>query len=367
MDSLTPIHPPFLRANGAMAAAIAGHDWGATPLGPISSWPPVLKIAVSTMINSAFPKCIGWGDELTTVYNDAFVPLLARKHPSLGQPLLEVWKETAHSIAPIAEAAMAGEPTFVEDFPIETDRNGTMETAYFTFCYSPICDENGDVKGMLNTVIETTSKVKAEALATLRNRELVHRSRNAYGLVSALVSQTVRGNRPAEEIRVELQKRIGALTRAQDMLMEDRSSLGTVETVARQALLPFDDVFQRIRLTGAEVVIGQDQVTTMSLALHELATNSIKYGALGVDGGAVDVSWEVAREETGPVLHFEWRESGGPAVTPPTSKGFGSRIIGEVLPRSFGGKVHVDYRPKGLVMTLDAPLGNPADGQTQVV
>ncbi|WP_373353248.1 HWE histidine kinase domain-containing protein [Pseudoroseicyclus sp. CXY001] len=344
-----------------MPSAIGTKDWSSTPIGAPEDWPAALKIAVSMMLNSAFPKCLCWGDELVMIYNDAFISILGGKHPCLGRPFFDVWSEEEETLRPISAAALAGEATFIEDFPLETNRNGAFETAYFTFCYSPVCDEEGVVRGMLDTVIETTGKVRAEQMATLRNRELVHRSRNAYGLVSALVNQTIRGRTDVAEIKVALQKRIAALVRAQDVLMEAPTSLGHLENVAQRALMPFDDHVRRISLEGPEVLIGQDQVTTLSLALHELATNSVKYGALSVDDGRVDISWDVAAGATGTLLTFTWCESGGPPVTMPSSTGFGSRIIGEVLPQSFGGDVTVDYAETGLTLTLVADLGLPGD------
>ncbi|SES35912.1 Two-component sensor histidine kinase, contains HisKA and HATPase domains [Tranquillimonas rosea] len=344
----------FLAGGGKMGRQIASHDWAATPLGPIEDWPAVLKITVGTMVNSAFPKCLCWGEDLTMIYNDAFVPILDRKHPCLGMPFLSVWAEGRDTIGPIADRAMAGHSTFIEDFPLETNRSGTFDTAHFTFCYSPVRDETGAVCGMLDTVVETTGKVKAEKFAALRNHELVHRSRNAYALVSALVNQTFRGSGSLHEIRDELQRRIGALVRAQDLLIEGNSTRGTLELVARRALHPFLDDPRRFEFRGPALSLGREQVTTLSLSLHELATNSVKYGALGSAEGSVLVAWDLTGSDGALTLRLTWRERDGPEVVEPKSKGFGSRLIRQTLPASFSGKVDVDYAPDGLRVTLVA-------------
>ena len=99
----------FLDGGGAMAEAIEAHDWSRTPLGPIETWPPVLRIAISTMVNSAFPKCLCWGDTLISIYNDAFIQILGRKHPCLGQPFEEIWREAWDTIGPMTARALAGE------------------------------------------------------------------------------------------------------------------------------------------------------------------------------------------------------------------------------------------------------------------
>ena len=99
----------FLDGGGAMAEAIEAHDWSRTPLGPIETWPPVLRIAISTMVNSAFPKCLCWGDTLISIYNDAFIQILGRKHPCLGQPFEEIWREAWDTIGPMTARALAGD------------------------------------------------------------------------------------------------------------------------------------------------------------------------------------------------------------------------------------------------------------------
>ncbi|MFJ1300840.1 ATP-binding protein [Pseudomonadota bacterium AL_CKDN230030165-1A_HGKHYDSX7] len=139
-----------------------GHDWAATPLGPIDSWPDSLRVAAQMVSASAFPCCLTWGTDLITIYNEAFRPILGNKPEAMGRPFGEVWHEAWHIIGPIADRALAGEATFIEDFPLRIDRNGLAEDAAFTFCYSPVRDERGRVVGMLDTVIETTLRVASE-------------------------------------------------------------------------------------------------------------------------------------------------------------------------------------------------------------
>ncbi|WP_149540505.1 PAS domain S-box protein [Siccirubricoccus phaeus] len=152
----------FLTGGGRMGEAMRRHDWAVTPLGPPEEWPQALRVAVSMMLGSGFPACIIWGPHLVTLYNDAFRPILGAKPEALGRPFNEVWQEAWASIGPIAARAMAGEATFIEDFPLTIERSGYPEQAFFTFCYSPIRDGAGRVAGILDTVIETTGKVQAE-------------------------------------------------------------------------------------------------------------------------------------------------------------------------------------------------------------
>ena len=155
-------HLEFLAGGGEMGAMMRRHDWAATPLGSPERWPASLRTAVSMVIASRFPACLVWGPELITLYNDAFRPILGGKPEALGRPFSEVWREAWDHLKHFAESALAGEATFVENFPLVVDRNGYPEQAYFTFCYSPVRDETGRIAGFLDTVIETTGQVRAE-------------------------------------------------------------------------------------------------------------------------------------------------------------------------------------------------------------
>ncbi|WP_235035210.1 PAS domain-containing sensor histidine kinase [Roseomonas sp. 18066] len=153
---------PFPASGGAVAARIRDFPWDSTPLGPITGWPVALRLAVDTAMASHFPKCLFWGPALISIYNDAYLPMLGEKPEALGKPMREVWPEVWHQIGPIADRALAGASTFIEDFALQIERHGYLEEAFFTFCYSPIRDEAGRVAGMIDTVIESTGKVLAE-------------------------------------------------------------------------------------------------------------------------------------------------------------------------------------------------------------
>ena len=156
---------PFPFSREGMSEQVRCHDWAATPLGPIHSWPAALRIAVDMLLASRFPGCLAWGPERIMLYNDAFAPLLTGKPPALGVPIHIVWSEVWDEIKPIMDRAFEGEATFIENFPLVIHRNGRAEQAYFTFCYSPVRDEHGTIVGMLDTVIETTATLQAREKA----------------------------------------------------------------------------------------------------------------------------------------------------------------------------------------------------------
>ena len=154
---------------GEMARRVREFDWAKTPLGPPERWSPALKWAVGLVLASGFPKAVRWGPELVLVYNDAYRPILADKHPGvLGKPLREVWSEIYGELGPLNEDILAGRRPafFAEDLPWRVQRRGSeWEDARFTISYSPAPDETapGGIGGVLTTVVETTERVRAEA------------------------------------------------------------------------------------------------------------------------------------------------------------------------------------------------------------
>ncbi|QXI31944.1 ATP-binding protein [Pseudomonas promysalinigenes] len=151
----------WLHGGGLMGERIRSYDWANTTLGPLQTWPQALKTTVALCLGSRFPQAVLWGQELLTLHNDAFMPILGQKPQALGRPFSEVWQEAWPEISPMAARALAGEAVFIQDFALTIERNGGPERAYFTFCYSPIRDHHGTVVGMLDTVTETTATVLA--------------------------------------------------------------------------------------------------------------------------------------------------------------------------------------------------------------
>lgn len=161
----------FLTGGGEMGELIRLKNWSKTPLGAIKDWPQSLRTSVSLCLNSRFPILIWWGKDLVKIYNDAYRPILGSKHPALGVKGQEVWPEIWHLIGPMLESVLEkGEATWSEDQLLLMARDGYLEETYFTFSYSPIYDESGNVAGVFTAVTETTDKVVGERhLTTLKD------------------------------------------------------------------------------------------------------------------------------------------------------------------------------------------------------
>ncbi|PLZ93421.1 hypothetical protein CEN44_03345 [Fischerella muscicola CCMEE 5323] len=166
------ISEEIFAGDSEMAQLMRSHDWSKTPLGPVEHWSQSLKIAANICLNSRFPMVIWWGEELTLLYNDAWRPILGNKHPqALGKPGQEVWSEIWDIVGTQLRSVLTtGKATWSDDQLLLVYRYGYTEEAYFTYSYSPIFLETGEVGGAFTAVAETTQRVVGERrLATLRN------------------------------------------------------------------------------------------------------------------------------------------------------------------------------------------------------
>ncbi|MEO7307366.1 MAG: PAS domain S-box protein [Ferruginibacter sp.] len=163
MEVEEKIIPAFLTGGGQMGELIRSYDWSKTSVGSPDTWPQSLRIAVRIMLDCPFGMYIAWGKEYIQLYNDGYRPILgATKHPqALGIGTRKTFEEIWTTIGPMFEGVMQGTPVGFPDFILHLDRNGYVEECVFDFSYSPIRLEDGEVGGVLVTVIETTEKVKA--------------------------------------------------------------------------------------------------------------------------------------------------------------------------------------------------------------
>ncbi|HEX7383577.1 MAG TPA: ATP-binding protein [Burkholderiaceae bacterium] len=163
---------PDALAAGPMARAIAAFDWSLTPLGPAAGWPASLQCAVRLMLGSRYPMFVWWGPRFVQIYNDAYAPLLGRRHPgALGRPAPEVWADVWDVVGPQAESVLReGRSTWNDRVLLVMQRRGYTEEAYFTFSYGPAFDDAGRVGGVFATVTEDTERVLGERrLRSLRD------------------------------------------------------------------------------------------------------------------------------------------------------------------------------------------------------
>jgi two-component sensor histidine kinase len=187
-------------------------------------------------------------------------------------------------------------------------------------------------------------------------RELGHRVRNVLGLVQALITQTVTGDRSVKDYRGVLLERVRALAAAESLVFEERGDIADPRRIAAAILRPYrDDRSAAFVVNGAKTRLNARKGRIFGLALHELATNALKYGALSAPAGRVTLRWDVERHADGPCIVLSWEETDGPEVSPPKRRGFGSRLLEDVVSHELGGTATLHFRRTGLFYRLAFP------------
>ena len=211
--------------------------------------------------------------------------------------------------------------------------------------------------GMVGVNVDVTEIRRSETHQKLLINELNHRVKNTLATVQSVARQTLRGEASAKVLRDTLTSRLIALSAAHDVLTRENWEGAGLREVVEQAIRPFDSAAAaRFVVSGAPVRLSPKTVLAMSMALHELATNAAKHGALSSEGGRVEIAWRLETSSKGPVAVFDWRESGGPLVTAPAAAGFGSRLLRQGLAIELGWPAVLDFAPQGLTATLKVRL-----------
>ncbi|RIX99528.1 PAS domain-containing protein [Aureimonas flava] len=200
------------------------------------------------------------------------------------------------------------------------------------------------------------ARQRMEDAQRVLTQEMAHRMKNTLAMVQAIATQTLRQARTMDEGREAITSRLAALARAQDIMTRTNFAEADVREVADAAIAPHRLAGERITLAGPPVELSAQRALGLSLAIHELATNAAKYGALSNETGRVDMVWNAA----GGAFVFRWIESGGPAVTPPTRRGFGSKLIERIVASYFDGEGRIDFDPAGIRFTLTGAVDRPS-------
>ena len=220
---------------------------------------------------------------------------------------------------------------------------------------APMAGPDGEVIGLVGVSVDITEHRRAQDQLRLMLNELNHRVKNTLATVVALTAQTLRGTVP--DIRRKLESRLLALASAHDVLTREQWKGAELGDVVSQALLAFDGRNPgRFRVSGPAVALRPGAVLALAMGVHELATTALKYGALSVSTGRVDILWDKTAGEN-PMLQLSWTERGGPVVMPPAQRGFGTQLIERRLAQDLCGTAAIDFMdPRGVVCTIEAPL-----------
>ncbi|WP_220328838.1 PAS domain-containing protein [Rhizobium wenxiniae] len=222
----------------------------------------------------------------------------------------------------------------------------------------PVSDTDGKLVGYGTVTRDFTERKNAEARQRLLNDELSHRLKNVLSVVQSVASQTLRQSQDLASANTALMSRLVALGEAASVLTANEWSSAGIHQLVRTVLGHHADIGDRIIIDGPELVLHPQAAMAFALALHELATNAAKYGALSNETGKVRLTWSAgeADDGNGPRLKLLWEEVGGPPVQPPSRRGFGSTMIERSLRAYFKGEAKLEYRTTGLRFEIDCPL-----------
>jgi two-component sensor histidine kinase/CheY-like chemotaxis protein len=219
-------------------------------------------------------------------------------------------------------------------------------------------DSRGRVVRISGVTMDITDRKEAEERQALLAREVDHRAKNAMAIVQSIVKLT-KADSIADYASV-IEGRIKALSRAHAILSDSRWEGAELSKLVEEELAPYRSAHaDHIRVAGPKIVLDPTTAQTLALALHELATNAAKYGALSRISGVLELSWQVHPD----TIDLNWREAGGPAAVTPLKTGFGTRIITSSVERQLGGKATFDWRPEGLSCALSIPHHSGIDAR----
>lgn len=296
----------------------------------------------------------------------------------------EFWREVPvqSTGGSCSNAASARARTIVEDCETCDFIAGTPDLDHFRLCgirsmqSTPLMSRSGEIVGMISThwrqphvptdrdwrvfdvlarqAADLIERTRAEERRKLLLAELNHRVKNTLAVVQSLAQQSFQEHLPLSESRAAFEGRLQALAGAHDVLTRENWESANLLNIVSGAL-DACGVSEQVTVNGPPLKLDPRSAVTISMALHELCTNAIKYGALSASIGCVLLGWRIDGSGDRRRLQIRWEEHGGPPVEPPKRRGFGSRMLERAVAADLRAAVSMDYRREGLVCDIDAP------------
>ena len=298
--------------------------------------------------------------------NDRFCAICQRTRDELTHLTFQeiTWPEDLGADVLQADAVLSGE---IDTYTIEkryVSRDGAP--IWIDLTVSLVRKLDGEPDYFVSVIADIESRKQAEAeqqryqgQLRLMIHELNHRVKNTLATVQSMAAQTLRSEPDPVQAYEKFEARLMGLSEVHEVLTRERWHGAALQEVAERALRPFGGASDRIRLQGPDVWLAPGAALTMALVFHELATNAVKYGSLSVDAGRVDLTWAIQGPHDR--LRLAWAETGGPPVTAPTRRGFGSRLIERALHSELRGSAAMTFDAAGLTCVMEAVLPERAD------
>jgi PAS domain S-box-containing protein len=291
-----------------------------------------------------------------TFYNRAAVDLAGRE-PELGVDQWCVsWRlrradgtPLPHDECPMATALKEGRAVRGQEAIAE--RPDGSQVPFIPFP-TPLRDEAGRVVGAINMLVDITSRKQAEAQQRALIDELNHRVKNTLTTVQSLAVHSAKHASSIEEFSSAFQSRLLALAKAHDLLTKRNWAGASLGSLVQDLVAPYAEGERHARVDGLPIELRPHAALSLTMVLNELATNAAKYGALSTPDGTLRVAWET----TGEQVYLDWIEQGGPKVTAPTKRGFGTTLMERCIERDLDGRIDCHFEEKGLHCRLTIPM-----------
>ncbi|WP_295217065.1 HWE histidine kinase domain-containing protein [uncultured Brevundimonas sp.] len=307
-----------------------------------------------------FVAILSGPDHRFQMHNDAYSQLIGHRDIA-GKPVRQALPELeGQGFYEFLDSVFAtGEPYEGRESAAQLQRkpDGLLETVYLNFIYQPIRDDAGAVVGIFVQGHDITENVLAAQRQKLMIDELNHRVKNTLATVQSIAIQTARSNTDPSSFAETFQSRIMALSHTHNLLTQSHWEGADLRAILEHETEAYGPT--RISLNGPPVSLEPAVVLSLGMIFHELATNAAKYGALHTPDGRILIDWGLA-DQRDRKLKLSWREIGGPKITAPERRGFGSRLIERNIRHDLAGEIDLVYAPDGLIAELTVPLDRTA-------
>ena len=300
------------------------------------------------------------GSQVTVYTQDRHLRYTSSSNAMLGRSVEELLGRTDEEILPpdsgaaaiaLKREVLASGQAKRTEISIEEARG----TRWYDLHIEPLRNDAGEVVGLTCAAVDVTERKEGEAHLRLLLRELTHRSKNLLAVIQAMARQTARHAGSIDGFLGQFGARLQALAASHDILVRESwhgASLG--ELVRSQLGAHIARAEEQVAIEGPEVALKPEAAQNLGLALHELAVNAARFGALSVPDGRLSVTWERC-DKTDGALALEWREQNGPRVKPRRKRGFGSIVIEGNLARALDAQVNLSFDPEGLRCRIVIP------------
>jgi len=302
------------------------------------------------------------GSNVTVFTHDRALRYTSISNPLFGRDVKEIVGHRDDEIIPaenrpailaLKQAALeTGEP---QDGEVRVNEGTSIR--WYDFHVEPLRDMAGTIVGLTCAAVDITERKEGEAHLRLLMRELTHRSKNLLAVIQAMSRQTARHAGSIDGFLEQFSARLQALARSHDLLVQEEWHGVSLSELMRSQLAAYlDRSGSQIKMDGPPIMLRPEAAQSLGLALHELAINAVKYGALSTPSGRITIAWDWQLRDERPAVEIVWTEAGGPAVTAPTQRGFGTLVVERNLARALEAGVDLAFDSAGVRCRITIPV-----------